>query len=197
MRRILIAAVATSALAVPAIAVAHGSEHSTATEHHGARHAERHHRRHHHHTRLIAFHAQAPAATTPGVGATSPTPVSAERAGTIASFTDGTLTITLNGGSTVSGKVTPGTAIECASTMASAAEDGDRSGSDGSNSGPRSGEDQRGDSSGRDGSDDAGDDDAHDEAEHCSSTVLVPGASVREALLSVGSAGAFWVKLEL
>lgn len=200
MRRILIAAVATSALVVPAIAVAHGSEHSAATEHHGARHAERHHRRHHHHARLIAFHAQAPVTTTPstGAGTTSPTPVTAERAGTIASFTDGTLTLTLNDGSTVSGKVTPGTEIECASTIASAAEDGDRGGSDGSNSGPGSGDAQRGDSSGRDGSDDnAGDDDAHDEAEHCSSNVLVPGASVREALLSVGSAGAVWVKLEL
>jgi len=200
MRRILIAAVATSALVVPAIAVAHGSERSTTTEHHGARHAERHHRRHHHHARLIAFHAQAPATTTPstGTGATPPTPVTAGRAGTVASFTDGTLTITLNDGSTVSGKVTLGTEIECTSTMASAADNDNRWGSDGSNSGPGSGEDQRGDSSGRDGrDDDAGDDDAHDEAEHCSPSVLVPGASVREALLSVGSAGAFWVKLEL
>jgi hypothetical protein len=211
MRRILIAAVATSALAVPAIAVAHGSEHGTATEHHGARHAERHHRRHH--ARLIAFHAQAPVATTPstGAGATPPTPVTAERAGTIASFTAGTLTIALNDGSTVSGKVTPRTEIECDSAMASAADNGDgargngdgargdvQHGEDANSSGPGPGDEQQGDRSGRDGDDnDAGDDDAHDEAEHCSEAALVPGASVREALLSVGSAGSSWVRLEL
>jgi hypothetical protein len=201
MRRILIAAVTTT-LAVPGVALAHGSEHSRGAEHHGVRHAERHH--HHHHARLLAFHAQAPA-TTPsaGQGATPTAPVADERAGTIASFTAGTLTITLNDGSSVSGKVTPATEIECRSAVASAADNGDNGdngggGEHGDRSGPSSGDGHAGADSGHDeGDHDAGDDDAHDEAEHCSPTALVPGASVREAVLSVGGAGSFWVKLEL
>jgi hypothetical protein len=133
-------------------------------------------------------------------------PVASERAGTIASFTGGTLTLTLNDGTTVSGKVTPGTEIECHSAGATAAEngdggrgDGERGGGSGSGPGPggpagESGRDGRDNDAGEN---DAGDDDAQDGAEHCTSAALVPGASVREALLSVGSAGSFWVKLEL
>jgi hypothetical protein len=214
MRRMMTAAIATTALALPGVALAHGGDRPHGEDHHGVHHVERHHARHHRHARLIAFHAQAPATTPPGAGAgtmPSPTPVASERAGTIASFTGGTLTLTLNDGTTVSGKVTPGTEIECRSAGATAAEngdegrgDGERGGGSGSGPGPGgpSGE------SGRDGRDndaddndardnDAGDDDAQDEAEHCTSAALVPGASVREALLSVGSAGSFWVKLEL
>ena len=108
--------------------------------------------------------------------------------------------IALNDGSTVRGKVTPRTEIECASAMASAA-DNDNGGHDGergddNSSGPGPGGEQ---SSGRDNDNDndAGDDDAQDEAEHCTTAALVLGASVREAVLSVGGAGALWVKLEL
>jgi hypothetical protein len=214
MRRMLTAAVAMTALALPGVALAHGGDRQRVEDHHGVHHGERHHARHdarhHRHARLIAFHAHAPTTTPPSVGAgtsPSPAPAASERAGTIASFTGDTLTITLNDGTTVSGKVTPRTEIECHSTSASAtaAENGDRGrddggSGDGNSSGPgpggRSGE------SGRDGRDDggdhdAGDDDAHDEVEHCMPVALVPGASVREALLSVGSVGAFWVKLEL
>ena len=203
MRRIIISAVTTAALALPGVALAHGSEHSRGAEHHGARHAERHHHRHGAH--LVAFHAQAPA-TTPSAGqgtTTPPVPVAGERAGTIASFAAGTLTIALNDGSSVSGKVTPATEIECRSAIASAADHGDNEDNDGvgehgDRSGPGSGDDQPGDGAGHDeGDHDAGDDDAHDEAEHCSPTALVPGASVREAMLRVGGAGAFWVELEL
>jgi hypothetical protein len=203
MRRIIVAAVTTTALALPGVALAHGSEHSSGAEHHGVRHAERHH--HHHRAHLLAFHAaQAPAATpSTGEGTTPTAPVADERAGTIASFTAGTLTITLSDGTSVSGKVTPTTEIECHSAMASAADNGDNgdnsgAGEHGDRSGPSSGGDQSGDSSGHDeGEHEAGDDDAREEAEHCSSTALVPGASVREAVLSVGGAGSFWVKLEL
>jgi hypothetical protein len=176
MRRMLTAAVAMTALALPGVALAHGGDRQRAEDHHGVHHGERHR-----HARLIAFHAHAPATTTPSVGAgasPSPAPVASERAGTIASFTGGTLTITLNDGTTVSGKVTPRTEIECHSASATAADNGDRGRDDG-------------------GGNDAGDDDAHDEAEHCMPIALVPGASVREALLSVSSVGAFWVKLEL
>jgi|GEM_PF-2750127 len=204
MRRIIVAAVTTTALALPGVALAHGSEHSRGAEHHGVRHAERHHHRHHHRAHVLTFHAAQASATTPstGQGATPP-PVTEERAGRIASFTAGTLTITLNDGSSVSGKVTPASEIECRSAMASAAdngEGGDNSGGGehGDRSGPSSGDGQSGEDSGRDESDhDAGDDDAHDEAEQCSPTALVPGASIREAVLSVGGSGAFWVKLEL
>jgi hypothetical protein len=221
MRRILIAAVATSALTLPGVALAHAGDRQRNEDHHGAHQVEHHHARHHRHARLIAFRAHAPTTAAPGTGAgvtPSPTPVASERAGTIASFTGGTLTITLNDGTTVSGKVSPRTEIECNSASATAADHGDSGrgdgGSGGSSSGPGPG--QPGES-GRDGRDDAGgdndagdnpgdndagdndanDDNAHDEAEHCMPTALVPGASVREALLSVGSAGAFWVKLEL
>jgi hypothetical protein len=204
MRRILIAAVTTAGLAVPTAAIAHGIEHHGGADRHGARHVERHHR---HHGRLLAFHAQVPTGATPSTGggtATTPTPVVAQRAGTIASFTGDTLTIALNDGSTVRGKVTPRTEIECASAMASAADNGNGSHDvergDDNSSGPGPGGEQP---SGRDNRDndnrdhDVGDDDAQDEAEHCTTAALVPGASVREAVLSVGGAGALWVKLEL
>ena len=45
--------------------------------------------------------------------------------------------------------------------------------------------------------DTTGDDDGQDEAEHCTTAALVPGAVVREAELSVSSAGAVWEKVEL
>jgi hypothetical protein len=202
MRRILVAAVTTTALTLPGVALAHSSEHSRSAEHHGVRHAELHH--HHHGAHLLAFHAQAPAPTpSAGQGTIPPSPVAEERAGTIASFTAGTLTITLNDGSIVSGKVGPATEIECHSAIASAADNGANGGDGaegehGDRSGPGSGDGQSGDGSGDDeGEHDAGDDNAHDETEHCSPAALVPGASVREAVLSVGGAGAFWVKLEL
>jgi hypothetical protein len=223
MRRTLIAAVATSALALPGVALAHDGSRQRVEDHHGAHQGERHHARHHRHARLIAFRAHAPTTAAPGTGAgttPSPTPVASERAGTIASFTGGTLTITLNDGTTVSGMVTPRTEIECHAASATAADHGDVGRGDGgsgggSSSGPgpggqagESGRDGRDDAGGDNdagdnpggndaGDNDAGDDDAHDEAEHCMPAALVPGASVREALLSVSSAGAFWVKLEL
>jgi hypothetical protein len=219
MRRMLIAAVATTALTLPGVALAHGGDRQRGEDHHGVQQGELHHARHHRHARLIAFRAHAPTTTAPGqAGASpSPTPVTSERAGTIASFTGGTLTITLDDGTAVSGKVTPRTEIECRAGSATAADDnGDGGRGDANSSGP--GPSGQSGGSGRDGRDgdadhndadhndlgandvgdnDAGDDDAHDEAEHCMPAALVPGASVREALLSVGSAGAFWVKLEL
>jgi hypothetical protein len=199
MRRIIVAAVTTTALALPGVALAH----SSGAEHHGVRHAERHH--HHHRAHLLTFHAAQAPSTTPSTGqGTIPlAPVADERAGTVASFTAGTLTITLNDGSSVSGKVTPSTEIECRSAVASAADNGDNGDNSGGSehgdrSGPGPGDGQPGERSGHDeGDHDAGDDDAHDEAEHCSPTALVPGARVREAVLSVGGAGSFWVKLEL
>ena len=199
MRRTIITAVALTVLAVPGAAIASHQGHS--------RHESVHHKRHHRQAHILRFGAVTSSApsSAPVSATSSPSPVTTtvatgETAGTIASFTNGTLTITLNDGSSVSGKVTPATEIECRSATASAADHGDNGDNDGigERGGPGSGDSQSGDGAGHDEGDrDAGDDDAHDEAEHCSSTALVPGASVREAVLSVGGAGAFWVKLEL
>jgi hypothetical protein len=216
MRRIAIAA-ATTALALPGVALAHGAERQRGEDHHAAPHSGREH--HHRHARLLAFHAQAPPGTAPSAGEgapASPAPVGGERVATITSFTGGTLTIALDDGTMVAGKVTPRTEIECHAARGSAADNGDGGRGDGSNSGP--GPSGQSGTSGRDGRDpdesddnaagndagdndirdnDAGDDDARDEAERCAPGTLAPGVSVREAVLSVGGAGAFWVKLEL
>jgi hypothetical protein len=176
MRRMIMTAVATVSLAAPSAALAHNGEHHRAGERH------HHHRGHHRHAHVLAFHAQAPASPASGTSSPSPaTPASEDKAGTIASFTGGVLTIALNDGSTVSGKVTERTEIECpAPPSASAA---DFSGRDG---GDDNGFDERGE-----------DDNGDDVAEHCTSAALVPGANVEEALLSVGGDGATWVKVEL
>jgi hypothetical protein len=189
MRRMIMTAVASVSLAAPGVALAHTGEHRRAGERH---HHHHHHRGHHRQAHVLAFHAQAPASSTSPTGSTGPTtPASEDKAGTIASFTGGVLTITLNDGSTVSGKVTERTEIECpAPPSASAA---DLSGRDGGESG--SSDDGPGESSGDD--DNGNDDNGNEVAEHCTSAALVPGASVKEALLSVGGEGATWLKLEL
>jgi hypothetical protein len=199
MRRMIITAVATVSLAAPSAALAHNGEHHRAGE------RQHHHRGHHRHAHVLAFHAQAPTSPTSGTSSPSPTtPASEDKAGTIASFTGGVLTITLNDGSTVSGKVTERTEIECpAPPSATAADVSGRDGGDngfdergdrvGGNEGSvesSSSDDGPGDSSGHD-------DNGNDAAEHCTSTALVPGASVKEAFLSVSSDGATWVKVEL
>jgi hypothetical protein len=193
MRRMIMTAVATVSLAAPSAALAHNGEHHRAGERH------HHHRGHHRHAHVLAFHAQAPASSNSGTTSPSSTPATGDKAGTIASFTNGVLTITLNDGSTVSGKVTERTEIECPAPSASAA---DFSGHDGrddngfddrgndSSSGPSPSDGQHGDCPGHD-------DNGHDATEHCTSAALVPGASVKEAFLSVGSDGATWVKVEL
>lgn len=201
MRRTIITAAALTALVVPGAAIAsHPGEHQQGHEvHHGV-----HHKRHHRHAHIVRFGAvtsSAPVSGTSSPSATQPAGPTDETAGTIASFTNGTLTITLKDGSTVSGKVTEATEIECRAAMASAASDGhgdqgdqgDDHGDGGqSNSGP--GEDEQDDVSGHD----DGDDDAPQQpAASCTSAALVSGAVVREAELRVSSAGAVWQKVEL
>ncbi|HEX3909349.1 MAG TPA: hypothetical protein VHW67_01440 [Solirubrobacteraceae bacterium] len=196
MRRIIITAVAAVSLAAPSAALAHNGEHHGNREHH-------HHGRHHRRAHVLAFHAQAPAGTTGTTPATSTPAVSGDTAGTVASFSEGTLTIKLNDGSTVSGKVTERTEIECPATArgstASAADFGDRDRGDDNDRFDNRGHDDGG--PGPSGEDhggcpghDAGDDQPN---EHCTSAALVPGASVKEAFLSLGSAGSVWVKVEL
>jgi hypothetical protein len=179
----IMTAVATVSLAAPSAALAHNGE-----RHH-------HHRgRHHNHAHVLAFHAQAP--SSPSTATPPATPMPGESAGTIASFSAGTLTITLNDGSTVSGKVTERTEIECPATTAGAArfDDNDRGDDNGFENSPQDG--SSGPGNGR------GDCPGHDErngeqGEHCTSAALVQGASVKEAFLSVSSQGAEWVKVEL
>jgi hypothetical protein len=160
MRRILLLTIGalTLALAAPSIASAHG----------------RHHRHHHHHHK--AKHARVKHF---GSHATQADPGAAD-AGTVASFADGVLTLTLADGSTVSGKVTEDTAIDCIPSggepapTATAAHHGGWG-------------------------DDEGDDDHGDWGDHhghcggqsaCDATDLVPGAVVHEAILKLGSNGA-------
>lgn len=187
MRRMIMTAVATVSLAAPSATLAHNGE----RHHH-------HHRGRHHHAHVLAFHAQAPAGSNSGTTSPSATPAAGDSAGTIASFTNGVLTITLNDGSTVSGKVTERTEIECAAPSASAADFSRHDGGDDNGFDDRGndGSGQPGPSDGQHG-DCPGHDNGHDAAEHCTSAALVPGASVSEAFLSVSSDGATWVKVEL
>ncbi len=130
------------------------------------------------------------------MSSTTPAARSDETAGTVASFTNGMLTITLTDGSTVSGKVTDGTELECRSATPSAITADNHDQGRGDDNGV-DGEDQHGGSQGPGGRDDNGDENNNDQAEHCTSAALVAGAVVREAELSVSSAGAVWEKVEL
>jgi hypothetical protein len=195
MRRMIITAVALTGLVMPGAAMA---------SHHGR--AGHHHRRHHH-AHVVRFGTAASTEAASPTGSTSPAPAASptgDTAGTVASFANGTLTIALNDGSTVGGKVAEGTQIECHSAMASAASDGhgDNGGQGGQGddnggeapSSSRPGDDQQGEVAGQD----DGDDEAQQqEGQGCTSAALVPGAVVREAELLFGSAGAVWQKVEL
>ncbi len=176
MRRILLVVVASCAVlvAVPVLAVAHGSEHHKRTELHHKR-AERHHRRHRrHHDRVRREHFGSRSSSNRGDQPEQ------GNAGTVASFTGGVLTITLTDGSTVSGAVTADTNIECEMAepeIDMQAEDqgpggGDNSGDDGG----------QGDDQGEDG-------------QPCAP--VMPGMVVRRAELRISSAGAVWDEVEL
>jgi endo-1,4-beta-xylanase len=147
---------------------------------------------------------------------------SQQPAGTVTSFDNGVLTITLNDGSTVSGAVTNDTELECTAPSSSTqGDEGNDNGDNGQNSGDdNSGDDNGGQNSGDDngsgggdnptasgddgdngsaqsGDDDGGNDDQGDGGQMCSTSSLTPGASVAEANLEVTSAGAVWQKVEL
>jgi hypothetical protein len=148
--------------------------------------ASHHHKRHHHkrvhHARVV--HKRFGDVTTP----TSPSTPSSDAVGTVDSFTGGVLTIKLNDGSTVSGKVTPDTEIECEAAENEAAmhADGDGGGGGGDNSG--------GDDNGRGDDNGNGDD---EQGQSCSTTDLSSGMSVSGAELRITSAGAVWEKVRL
>jgi hypothetical protein len=178
-----ITGVATLALAMPGAALAH--------------HGRGHH--HHHKAKMHAHHAKFRTvhigAATPPTPTTSPTPPTPKNAGTVTSYTNGVLTLTLSDNSTVSGKVTNETRIRCVKESPTTSEPGaqgpgDDNGQgddrDGGGSRHHGDHGQGGDGwwHGNDGGPGA------DEPEPpCDSSSLVTGAVVRAAELRIGPAG--------
>lgn len=169
MRRILLLAIGVLALAIalPSAASAHGRHHH---HHHKAKHA-----------RVKHFGGKA---NVDPAGPAAP-----GDAGTVASFDQatGVLTLTLADGSTVSGKVTSDTNINCIAPSTTTGPTATASHHDG-------GSDDQGDQ----GDDDQGD--QGDQGDHhdgrcggqtaCDASDLVAGAVVHEAILKLGSNGA-------
>jgi hypothetical protein len=184
MKRILIAAVSSSALALaaPAIASAH---------HHHAKHHAKHHAAR---ARVLDFRASALATpATPSSPATPATP-STESVGTVTSFKEGVLVITLTDGTPVSGKVTERTEIQCTSaTPATGGDDNDDEGGSGEGDHSSSDEGSQGDAHAASN----GDDGEEGGQQACTTAALVPTAKVREAELTLGSAGAVWDRVDL
>jgi hypothetical protein len=204
MRRAMLAALSVIALALasPGAALAH----------HG-------HRGHHHKGKVKAHHARVRferfGAPTPSSSETpsdtgseeTKTASPTEVVGTVASFENEVLTITLNDGSTVKGKVTSATEIECmtASAGASSTEEGREedkgSGDDQSGDRDQGSSDEESQSSGEEGQskEDGGDDDVETAAAEpeCGTAALTPGTGVREAELKIGPGGAEFESVEL
>jgi hypothetical protein len=207
------AGLATLTLLAPGAALAHGRHH-------------RHHQRGHHaHVSFIhlgpttasATGTGTAGATTPattpstGAGSTTTSTTTNENAGTVASYTGGVLTLTLTGGSHVSGKVTADTQFECVSATPTTPPSGDQDdeGAPGDDNGL--GDDQsEGDSNQggdsqvgqqlavagqwQDGGDHSQGDDQDDEAPivsepPCDSSALIEGAVVRAAELRIAPGG--------
>jgi hypothetical protein len=204
MRRSLLTAVGVMALAlaVPSAALAH---HGHGHHHHHKASAKAHHAK----FRLV--HIGASTANTPGspTGTTPPaTPTTPENAGTVASYMNGLLTLTLNDGSKVSGKITNDTQIGCIKATPTNPPTGmegqptDQSPGDDNGQGD---DQERGDMSqhgdhefgGQDdsqqgGNSDGGDDDVEIQGAPeppCDSSALVAGAVVRAAELRIGPGG--------
>ena len=127
-----------------------------------------------------------------------------ENAGTVKSYENGTLTLTLFDGSEVAGAVTEDTQIECPKEAApvapaAAARDDDDEGDDDDHGGRRGDDDHGGDDDWDDG--DRGDDDWDDGRgdcdEQCDDTAIVAGAKVEEASLKFTSEGRVWEELDL
>jgi hypothetical protein len=175
MRRIILMAIASSALALAAPQVA--------SAHHG-----RHHHKHHaRHARLRHFGTLASTTTTTPTSPVTP-------AGTVKSFTEGVLTITLADTSTVSGKVTEDTELGCFKPGTEGSGDDDNPGDDDH----AQIADHHGDGAQGAGDDDQGDDDGPSAAStSCTTAALVPGAVVLGAELRIGPSGAVWKHIVL
>lgn len=144
MRRILLTAAGVAALTL----TAPGGALAGQRHHH-------HHKRHSHHARVSFRHLGPVTASTVGPGVapstgstptttapTTTTPTTEENAGKVASYTGGVLTLTLNDGSTVSGKVTNNTRIECVSTTSTQPPAGDQDDEEGPGDDNGGGDDQ-------------------------------------------------------
>jgi hypothetical protein len=129
-----------------------------------------------------------------GDPAVTPSAPAEEPAGSIKSFTEGVLTITLKDGSMVSGKVTDATEITCPAGSASKDEgdEGDDVGAPETDSMRASVADT---AAGDPGEVEQGDDEG--EAGMCTSASLVAGAVVQAAELRVGGSGAIWTRIAL
>jgi hypothetical protein len=128
-----------------------------------------------------------------------------ENAGTIKSFEDGVLTITLAASGELAAKVDDDTEIECHSSGDHMARTSHDEGDDEDNSGPGGGDDEHGngehgddDGPNHDADDDHGDD-VHDHGEDhaCGADALKAGTKVHEAELEITSKGKRWEELEL
>jgi hypothetical protein len=203
MRRSILTALGLVALtlAVPSAALAH----------HGRGH---HHHHKTHHAQLRFMHigvsgtsvTTSPTSTAPTTPTTPTTPPTPENAGKVASYTGGVLTLTLNDGSTVSGKVTEDTRIGCVKATpampptGTPGQPGDQSPGDDNGEGDDqsrgdmsqgdkgSGEWQHGDQGS--GGGDEGDEEVQGTPEPpCDSSLLVADAVVRAAELRIGPSG--------
>jgi hypothetical protein len=193
MRRVLLAAVALTALTLTAPAAAL------------AGHARHHHKRRAHHAQFRFMHLSAASSATtqtatPTTPSTPATP-STENAGVVSTYEGGVLKLTLNDGSTVSGKVTSGTRIECVSAtpaVPTAGQDDEGSGDDNGEGDDQSQGDhnqqqvggQQPSWHGQDGGEENGDDGVPATTEPpCDSSALLAKAIVREAELRIGPGG--------
>jgi hypothetical protein len=190
MRRIAITACAAGALglAIPGLAMArHHHHHHAGSVHHG----RAHHARVEHITPMSgALAGRSSDGSTGDTGTTGPTTPPAETIGTIASFEHGTLKLSLNDGSTLSGAVIGDTEITCVPPEPTEAEGGGddeegpgHDGGDvvGSVSAPASGATS--------GEDEGGQDDDQNEDEGCGVAALVKGALVREVEIRMSPTG--------
>ncbi len=181
MRRVITTGIASSllALALPAAASAH-------------------HHRHHHHAHRARTVVFAPAGTS---GSTTTTPTApttpsseGEAAGTIASYENGVLKITLSDGSTATGKVTEETQIQCGCPDHEGAQ-GDENGDGHDWGGEGNGSFGPGDHQGFQGDDEQGDQPQQESS--CGVSSLTAGRKVKEAELKIGPSGAVWERIEL
>ena len=173
MRKLLFAALVSSALvvAMPATAL--------------ARH---HHRRHHHSVRHEEFGSAGGSTTTSGNEMQG-------TAGTVDSFSGGVLTIKLSdaAGTLVSGMVNSQTELKC---EISENMENEQNGSDGG-SGDRIAMDDGGSQSGDNNSDDGGGDDQGEDAQMCTTANLTHGTTVQEANLALTGSGPVWDEVDL
>lgn len=183
MRRILFTILACTALsvAVPAVASAHNGHHH-----------KRHHRARVRHLMFLAHSNDSSVSGSPTSG--SPTTGTAPTAGTVTSFANNVLTITLANGNTVSGDVTNDTEVNCDNSGAggdNGAEQDDLARDDGPGGVDNSGD--QGDDSGDQGDDngDQGDDNNN------AMCTITPGMAVQKAELTINGDGAFWNEVEL